>query len=192
MEKTCETCGERNLVRVKRVAFKYNETESNETKSNKTELNKKDWFRSMKICVISAHLMPNSFYLVSYAMTPRQSTFLKIVKSSKLMDDERTLPHAVNVQNFDHFKGVEIPVISERKSTHILIEQTTTRYLQFWKNVKAFTLTTLTMFFLDWILLPVKDLLVWDRNPFKLRRFNQQVSVVMSVNAINLNTKFPN
>ena len=33
-------------------------------------------------------------------------------------DDERTLPHSVNVKNLDHFKGVEIPVISERKSVY--------------------------------------------------------------------------
>ena len=39
-------------------------------------------------------------------------------------DDERTLPHAVNVKNLDHFKGVEIPVITERKSVDILIGQT--------------------------------------------------------------------
>ena len=39
-------------------------------------------------------------------------------------DDERTLPHAVNAKNLDHFKGVEIPVIIERKSVDILIGQT--------------------------------------------------------------------
>ena len=40
------------------------------------------------------------------------------------MDDEGALPHSVNVRNLNHFKGVEIPVISHRKSIDILIGQT--------------------------------------------------------------------
>ena len=40
------------------------------------------------------------------------------------MDDEGALPHLVNVRNLNHFKGVEIPVISHRKSIDILIGQT--------------------------------------------------------------------
>ena len=40
------------------------------------------------------------------------------------MDDEGALPHSVNVRSLNHFKGVEIPVISNRKSIDILIGQT--------------------------------------------------------------------
>ena len=37
------------------------------------------------------------------------------------MDDEGALPHSVNVRNLNHFKDVEIPVISHLKSIDILI-----------------------------------------------------------------------
>ena len=40
------------------------------------------------------------------------------------MDDEGTFPHSVIVRNLNHFKGVEIPVISHLKSIDILIGQT--------------------------------------------------------------------
>ena len=43
---------------------------------------------------------------------------------SNFMDDEGALPHSENVRNLNHFKGVEIPVISHRKSIDILIGQT--------------------------------------------------------------------
>ena len=39
-------------------------------------------------------------------------------------DDEGTLPHAVNVENLEHFQGVTIPVIAQRKNIDILIGQT--------------------------------------------------------------------
>ena len=38
-------------------------------------------------------------------------------------EDEKTLPHAVNVKNLKHFKGVKIPTISNRKTIDILIGQ---------------------------------------------------------------------
>ena len=37
---------------------------------------------------------------------------------------EGTLPHAVNVKKLEHFQGVTIPVIAQRKSIDILIGQT--------------------------------------------------------------------
>ena len=39
-------------------------------------------------------------------------------------DDEGTLPQAVNVEKLEHFHGVTIPVIAQRKSMDILIGQT--------------------------------------------------------------------
>ena len=38
-------------------------------------------------------------------------------------EDEKILPHAVNVKNLKHFKGVKIPTISNRKTIDILIGQ---------------------------------------------------------------------
>ena len=43
---------------------------------------------------------------------------------SNFMDDEGALPHSVNVRNLNHFKGIDIPVISYRKSIDVLIGQT--------------------------------------------------------------------
>ena len=43
---------------------------------------------------------------------------------SNFIDNEGALPHSVNVRNLNHFKGVEIPEISYRKSIDILIRQT--------------------------------------------------------------------
>ena len=40
------------------------------------------------------------------------------------MDDEGALPHLVNARNLNHFKGIEIPLISHCKSIDILIGQT--------------------------------------------------------------------
>ena len=42
----------------------------------------------------------------------------------EFMNDEGALPHAVNVEQLEHFKGVKIPVLSNRKSIDILIGQT--------------------------------------------------------------------
>jgi len=39
------------------------------------------------------------------------------------LDDERTLPHAVDTSRLKHFEGVEIPLIPECKSVDILIGQ---------------------------------------------------------------------
>ena len=38
--------------------------------------------------------------------------------------DEGTLPHAENVEKLEHFRGVTISVIAQRKSIDILIGQT--------------------------------------------------------------------
>ena len=38
--------------------------------------------------------------------------------------DEDALHHVVNVKKLEHFQGVTIPVIAQRKSTHNLIGQT--------------------------------------------------------------------
>ena len=40
------------------------------------------------------------------------------------MDNEGTLFHAVNVEKIEHFQGVSIPVIAQRKSIDILIGKT--------------------------------------------------------------------
>ena len=68
----------------------------------------------------------------------------KALVVSEFTDDERTLPHAVNVKNLDHFKGVEIPVITERKSVDILIWQTDRLLLTV---LEAFILTIPTTVF---------------------------------------------
>ena len=44
-------------------------------------------------------------------------------------DDEGTLPHSVNVEKLEHFQGVTIPVIAQRKSIDILIRQTDKSFL---------------------------------------------------------------
>ena len=36
-------------------------------------------------------------------------------------DDENTLPHRIDTSKFNHFRGVQIPVISYRKSVDLLI-----------------------------------------------------------------------
>ena len=62
------------------------------------------------------------------------------------MDDEGALPHSVNVRNLNHCKGVETPVISNRKSIDILIGQT---------NKLLYVLTTWRVLFkmsLIWLL----------------------------------------
>ena len=39
------------------------------------------------------------------------------------MEDEGTLPHSIDVKHMKHFKGVEIPTLSGRRSIDILIGQ---------------------------------------------------------------------
>ena len=63
-------------------------------------------------------------FILQSLTTNEKFEIKKALVVPEFTDDERTLPHAVNVKNLDHFKGVEIPVITERKSVDILIGQT--------------------------------------------------------------------
>ena len=63
-------------------------------------------------------------FILQSLTTNEKFEIKKALVVPEFTDDERTLSHAVNVKNLDHFKDVEIPVITERKSVDILIGQT--------------------------------------------------------------------
>ena len=74
--------------------------------------------------------------------------------SSMCSNDEGTLPHAVDITTLEHFNGVQIEVVPERKRIDILIGQSDKHYLQFQTNMKAQTPSNL-----------ITDLPGWDLSP---------------------------
>ena len=45
----------------------------------------------------------------------------------QFFDDENTLPHAVDISEFEHFEGVEIPVAPGRDRVDFLLASLTNR-----------------------------------------------------------------
>ena len=75
---------------------------------------------------------------------------------SQFSDDESTLPHAVNTSVFSHFKGVNIPVLTHRKSVDIFIGQSDRVLLTVLKNRRVGPRMTQVWFLLAWVPLLVE------------------------------------
>ena len=63
--------------------------------------------------------------VLNYNLLPLMKFLLLIMHLLFLIfeEDEKILPHAINVKNLQHFKGVKIPIISNRNTINISIGQ---------------------------------------------------------------------